>query len=124
MQPNFARTVLSRLPLAEAVLSLWLWITAKSPLDALFQQYRGRCYEDKISFALIVQLIADALLQHGGSGRQSFARSREPGELPATIQAAYQKLSRLPLPLTEAFLATRPNGSSTSLRRWRWKPSP
>jgi Transposase DDE domain len=43
-------------------------------------------------------------LQHGGSGRQSFARSRAAGELPATIQAAYQKLSRLPLPLTEAFL--------------------
>jgi hypothetical protein len=105
MQPNFSRTVLARLPLAEAVLSLWLWITAKSPLDDLFQQYRGRCYENKISFALIVQLIADALLQHGGSGRQSFARSRAAGELPATIQAAYQKLSRLPLPLTEAFLA-------------------
>jgi hypothetical protein len=105
MQPNFSRIVLARLPLAEAVLSLWLWITAKSPLDALFQQYRGRCYEAKISFALIVQLIADALLQHGGSGRQSFARSRAAGELPASIQAAYQKLSRLPLPLTEAFLS-------------------
>lgn len=105
MQPNFSRTVLARLPLAEAVLSLWLWITAKPPLDDLFQLYRGRCYEAKISFALMVQLIADALLQHGGSGRQSFARSRAAGELPATIQAAYQKLSRLPLPLTEAFLA-------------------
>lgn len=105
MPLNFSRTVLDRLPLAEAVLSLWLWITAKSHLDALFQQYRGRCYEDKISFALIVQLIADALLQHGGSGRQSFARSRADGELPASIQAAYQKLSRLPLPLGEAFLA-------------------
>lgn len=105
MEPTFSRTVLARLPLAEAVLSLWLWITAKSHLDALFQQHRGRCYEDKISFALIVQLIADALLQHGGSGRQSFSRSRDAGELSASIQAAYQKLSRLPLPLTEAFVA-------------------
>jgi DDE family transposase len=105
MEANFNRTVLSRLPLAEAVLSLWLWITTKSQLDALFEQHRGRCYEDKIAFALVVQLIADALLQHGGSGRQSFTRSREAGELPATIQAAYQKLSRLPLPLSEAFLA-------------------
>jgi len=105
MEPNFNRTVLSRLPLAEAVLSLWLWITAKAHLDALFHSHRGRCYEDKISFALVVHLIADALLQHGGSGRKSFTRSREQGELEATIQAAYQKLGRLPLPLTEAFLA-------------------
>lgn len=105
MEPNFNRTVLSRLPLAEAVLSVWLWITERSHLDSLFQEHRGRCYEDKISFALIVHLIADALLQHGGSGRKSFTRSREQGELEATIQAAYQKLARLPLPLSEAFLA-------------------
>jgi hypothetical protein len=105
MEPNFNRAVLSRLPLAEAVLSVWLWITEKAHLDALFHHHRGRCYEDKISFALIVHLIADALLQHGGSGRKSFTRSREQGELEATIQAAYQKLARLPLPLTEAFLA-------------------
>jgi len=62
MEPNFNRTVLSRLPLAEAVLSVWLWITEKSYLDCLFQNHRGRCYEDKISFALVVHLIADALL--------------------------------------------------------------
>jgi hypothetical protein len=105
MEQHFNRTVLSRLPLAEAVLSVWLWITDKAHLDCLFQHHRGRCYEDKITFALIVHLIADALLQHGGSGRKSFTRGREQGELEATIQAAYQKLARLPLPLTAAFLA-------------------
>jgi hypothetical protein len=105
MEQHFNRTVLSRLPLAEAVLSVWLWITDKAHLDCLFQNYRGRCYEDKITFALIVHLIADALLQHGGSGRKSFTRGREQGDLEATIQAAYQKLARLPLPLTAAFLA-------------------
>jgi hypothetical protein len=104
MEPSFNHTVLSRLPLAEAVLTAWLWITEKSHLDSLFRNHRGRCYEDKISFALIVHLIADALLQHSGSGRKSFTRSREQGELEASIQAAYQKLARLPLPLSEAFL--------------------
>jgi Transposase DDE domain len=93
------------LPLAEAVITIWLWITEKSHLDSLFQEHRGRCYEDKITFALVVHLVADALLQHGGSGRKSFQRSREQGELEATIQAAYQKLAHVPLPLSEAFLA-------------------
>jgi Transposase DDE domain len=105
MPPNFNRTVLSRLPLAEAVLTVWLWITEPSHLDSLFQEHRGRCYQDKITFALVVQLLADALLQHGGSGRKSFQRSREQGELEASIQAAYQKVARLPFALTEAFLA-------------------
>jgi hypothetical protein len=53
----------------------------------------------------MVQLIADALLEHQGSGKKSFARSREQGLLTARVQAVYQKLGRLPLGLSEAWLA-------------------
>src|SRR5262249_34517235 len=62
-------------------------------------------YEKSISFAVLVQLIADALLQHRGSGRKSFVRARESGQLAASVQAVYQKLSRVPLGLSEAWLA-------------------
>ena len=44
-----------------------------------------------ISFGLFVQLIADALLEHHGSGRQSFERARETKDLEASIRAAYKK---------------------------------
>jgi IS4 transposase len=55
-------------------------------------------------FPDLVQLIADALLEHGGSGNQSFSRARESGELEASKTAAYGKLGRLPVSLSQAFL--------------------
>ena len=97
--------MLARMPLAEAVLWLWRFITNEERMATLWEANRGRCYERVISFALIVQLTADALLQYGGSGRRSFEKSVERGELDASIQAAYRKLGRLPLPLSEAFVA-------------------
>ena len=65
----------------------------------------GAGYEKEISFGVLVQLIADALLEHQGSGRKSFARGREQGLLTASVQAVYQKLGRVPLGLSEAWLA-------------------
>ncbi len=97
--------MLARMPLAEAVLWLWRWLTGEERMMRLWEAHRGRCYEKVISFPLIVQLMADALLQYGGSGRRSFEKGVERAELEASIQAAFGKLRRLPVPLSEAFLA-------------------
>ena len=61
--------------------------------------------ENEITFPLFVNLISDALLEHHGSGRQSFARSIENGDLTATIQSAYGKLRRVPLSLSMGLLS-------------------
>jgi hypothetical protein len=95
----------ARMPLAEAVLLLWKWVTCEKRLQSLWNTHRGRCYEKIISFSLMVHLIADALLKYEGSGRRSFEKNIENGELTASVEAAYKKLSRLPVPLSEAFLA-------------------
>ena len=105
MAAEFAREVLSRLPLAEAVLSLWRWVADPLFLLSVFTRHSGRGYEKEISFGVLVQLIADALLEHQGSGRKSFERGRDQGLLTASVQAVYQKLGRLPLGLSEAWLA-------------------
>jgi hypothetical protein len=105
MEAEFAREVLSRLPLAEAVLSLWRWVADPLFLLAVFARHRGLGYEKEIRFEVLVQLIADALLEHQGSGRKSFERGREQGLLTASVQAVYQKLGRVPLGLSEAWLA-------------------
>ncbi len=105
MEAEFAREVLSRLPLAEAVVSLWRWVADPLFLFSVFARHRGAGYEKDISFGVVVQLIADALLEHQGSGKKSFARGQEQGLLTASVQAVYQKLSRLPLGLSEAWLA-------------------
>jgi len=105
MEAEFAREILSRVPLAEAVLSLWRWVADPLFLLSVFTRHRGLGYEKEISFGVLVQLIADALLEHQGSGKKSFARGQEQGLLTASVQAVYQKLSRVPLGLSEAWLA-------------------
>jgi hypothetical protein len=97
--------VLARMPLAEAALLLWRWVADEEHLQSVFDRCRGRCYQKIISFALIVHLIADALLQFAGSGRRSFVRAKERNELEASVRAVYGKLGRLPIPLSMAFLA-------------------
>jgi hypothetical protein len=105
MEAEFTREVLRRLPLAEAVVSLWRWVADPLFLLSVFARHRGQGYEKDISFGILVQLIADALLEHHGSGKKSFERGREQGLLTASVQAVYQKLSRIPLGLSEAWLA-------------------
>jgi hypothetical protein len=105
MDAEFAREILSRLPLAEAVLRLWRWVADPLFLLSVFVRHRGQGYEKEISFEVLVQLIAEALLEHQGSGKKSSARGREQGLLTASVQAVSQKLSRVPLGLSEAWLA-------------------
>src|SRR4030095_9725994 len=105
MEAEFAREVLTRLPLAEAVLSLWRWVADPLFLLSVFTRHCGLGYEKEIRFEVLVQLIANALLEHQGSGRKSFERGREQGLLTASVQAVYQKLGRIPLGLSEAWLA-------------------
>ena len=95
----------AKVPLAEAVLQVFRYVGDETRLQAIFERERGRCYDDVIRFPNLVTLIADALLEHGGSGNQSFARAQETGELKASKVAAYGKLGRLPIGLSEAFLA-------------------
>jgi hypothetical protein len=93
------------MPLAEAVVQVFQYIGDDARLQAIFDENRGRCYEGVIRFPTLVALIGDALLDHGGSGNQSFSRARETGELTASKVAAYGKLGRLPVPLSQVFLS-------------------
>lgn len=102
---GFTREALARLPLAEAVLWLWRWCADESFLRGLYQCWRGRSYEKVLSFSTLVGLVADALLKHGGSARRSFERAAEVDALPTSMVAAYGKLRRIPIALSEAFLA-------------------
>jgi hypothetical protein len=95
----------AKMPLAEAVLQVFRYVGDNARLQAIFEKQRGRCYDDVIRFPDLVTLVGDALLEHGGSGNQSFSRARETGELKASKVAAYGKLGRLPIPLSQTFLA-------------------
>jgi Transposase DDE domain len=101
---GFSMAVLDQLPLADSVWRL-LHFTMDDPwLDDLWARSRGRCYERDLKFSTLANLIADALLQHGGSGNQAFERAQEEQALPVSITSAYDKLGNLPVPLSEALL--------------------
>jgi hypothetical protein len=96
--------VYSRMPLAEAALSMWRFVFDEQRLSGLWEQYRGRCYEKILSFATLTHLVAEALLQYGGSGRRSFEKNKEAGQLESSVQAAFGKLGRLPLEVSQGLL--------------------
>ena len=101
---GFDQEVLTRLPLAEAVWALLRHVADEELLTELFECHRGTGSEREIPFSLLVELVTDALLQHAGSGRQSFQAAREAQRLSASNEAVYGKLRRVPLPLSESFV--------------------
>ena len=100
----FSAAVLEKLPLADSVWRLLHFTMDDSWLDDLWKRKRGRCYERDLKFSTLAHLIADALLEHGGSGHQAFERAREAEILPVSITSAYEKLGNLPVPLSETLL--------------------
>jgi hypothetical protein len=102
---TFERAALARLPLAEAVWTMLRHAVSPEVAADLFERYRGTGCELALRFATLFELVADALLEHGGSGRRSFQRAETDGRLTVSIRAVYAKLSRLPLPLSQAFLS-------------------
>lgn len=95
---------LARMPLAEAVLSVWRFVFDEARLQGLWERRRGRCYENIICFPTMVHLVADAILQYEGSGRRSFEKNMEQGTLKASVAAAFKKLGRLPQAVSQEFL--------------------
>jgi Transposase DDE domain len=100
----FNKKVLSRLPLAEAAMRCWQWVCGGEFLQQVFERFRGRSYEDTLTFEMIVRLVADALIEHRGSGNQAFQRAAENEELETTTRAVYGKLRRIPIALSDGFL--------------------
>ena len=101
---SFPRQVLNRLPLAEAALWLWSYVLNPDFLDGVFQRHRGRSFEDVLSFPVLLDLIADALLQYNGSARPALLRAQRDGTLPTKPRAVYTKLGRVPLELSLGLL--------------------
>lgn len=102
---GFDKEVCRRLPLAEAALRMLDYVCQEEFLNSVFARHHGRSYEDVLTFAILVRLVSDALLEYEGSGRQAFERAREAGELKTQERAPYGKLERVPLCLSLGLLA-------------------
>jgi Transposase DDE domain len=100
----FSAKVLDKLPLADSVWRLLRFSMADDWLQDLWARERERCYERELKFSTLAHLIADALLEHDGSGSQAFERGREDNVLSVSLSSAYEKLGNLPVGVSESFL--------------------
>jgi len=101
---GFQVELLQRLPLTQSVLRLFSYMLDEALLSELFDAYRGRCYEDVLSFPALTYLVRDALVLHQGSGHQTFVKEQVAERLPVAMQNVYAKLARVPLALSVALL--------------------
>ncbi|MDX1968076.1 MAG: transposase [Planctomycetaceae bacterium] len=97
------RAALARMPLAEGVGWLWRYVLDDDALQQVWDEHRGRCWNGILTFPLLVELVRDALLECR-SGRESFLKHQEAGTLETSLQAAYGKLKRTPVAVSEALL--------------------
>ena len=102
--PSFEREVCQRLPLADCVFRLLDFCTEDAFLDAVFDRYRGRSYQDILTFPQLVHIISDALLGRQRSAHRHFHDAQDQGTLPTCVEALYGKLRRVPLPLSQGLL--------------------
>src|SRR3954452_2622511 len=100
----FSAAVMTKLPLADSVWRLLHYTMDDRWLEVPWGRNGGRCYENELKFSTLAHLIADALLEHEGSGLQAFERAEEAGTLPVSITASYDKLGNLPVPVSETLL--------------------
>jgi hypothetical protein len=96
--------VLARLPVSEAAQWLLRWACDEGRLAAVWADHRGRCYDRCIAFPTLTRLVAEALVQYRGSGRRAFEKNIAADRLDASVAAAFGKLGRLPLAVSQAFL--------------------
>ena len=105
MDLSFEFEACRRLPFADASLRLLHFALDEAFLNTIFEQHRGRSYKKIIAFPTFVHLIADTLLERSPSAHQTFRKAQDDGTLEASIVAAYGKLKRIPVPLSQAFFA-------------------
>jgi DDE family transposase len=106
--------LLQQLPLAEASWLLWHDVLPEETLQTIYDSYRGASYQRAFSFSQLVALVNDALTRHQGHAHKTLVQHAHSELCPASEPAFYGKLRRLPLALSEGFLAD----GTLRLRSW------
>ena len=100
----FTEQLLSRLPLARAVMEAFHFAFDDQMLELLYQANKGRCYTDTLSFPAMVGLVRDALLEHQGSGHRMYEQLQRDDKAIAHQSSFYRKLSNMPVEVSRALL--------------------
>lgn len=100
----FQTELLRRSPLASCVLEVSDYLFGPELLDRIWESYRGRCYEDVLTFEDFLRLMREALVRYGGSGHALFVELERQDKAPVDESNFYRKLSHLPVELGRGLL--------------------
>ncbi len=100
----FERELARRSPLAACVLETADHVFDSSFLQNVYENNRGRCYEDTLSFEQFLELTRDALIRHEGSAHQLFLELEATDSHPVNESNFYRKLARMPVEVSRALL--------------------
>jgi len=101
---EFERELMRRSPLAACVLETCDFIFDDAFLRSIWDEHRGRCYEDVLKFEDFLGLMRDALVNHGGSAHRVFVDLELDDEQPCDESNFYRKLARTPVAISRALL--------------------
>jgi hypothetical protein len=101
---SFEQELMRRSPLAGCVLEVCDFLFDEAFVRSLWEQHRGRCYEDVLRFEAFLRLMRDALLHHGGSAHRVFVELETHHTQPCDESNFYRKLARTPVALSRALL--------------------
>jgi hypothetical protein len=101
---EFERELMRRSPLAACVLETCDFIFDDAFLRSIWDEHRGRCYEDVLTFQDFLRLMRDALINHGGSAHKMFVDLERDGQQPCDESNFYRKLAHTPVALSRALL--------------------
>ena len=74
-------------------------------LDSIYEQNRGRCYQDKLTFSDFLTLTRDSLIHQGGSAHRLFLDLEKTQSQPVDESNFYRKLSKMPEKVSQALLS-------------------
>jgi hypothetical protein len=101
---EFERELMRRSPLAACVLETCDFIFDDAFLRSIWDEHRGRCYEDVLKFEDFLRLMRDALVHHGGSAHRVFVDLEASDQQPCDESNFYRKLARTPVAISRALL--------------------
>lgn len=101
----FEAELMRRSPLAACVLETCDYIFDEQLLSSLWEQHRGRCYQDVLRFDDFLHLMRDALVRHDGSAHHLFLELERRKANEIDESNFYRKLARMPVAISRALLS-------------------
>ena len=91
-----------KLPIAESFWLLLRHVWSPESLDEFYDLHRGRHFQRDIAFSELVSVLLEAVTLRQGRAHAVLLNRRD--ELPASVQAVYGKIRRMPRELSHALL--------------------